>query len=266
MNMLKKLIIDTPLEAPARLLFRLLRGSNSPGSSSSPPSEWDIRNQRDETHTDQILRSTLTTTSNCVDIGAHVGEFLKRFIELSPEGHHFAFEPLPGLASALKVNFPMVSVFPCALGNRTGRVTFCHLLNLPGWSGLKTQPYPVASKVETIEVGIMRLDDVLPSDIRIDFIKVDVEGAELEVFEGAKATINRYRPCILFEHGKIHNLEYGTTPEMVYDLLVTECGLGIYCLDGKGPLTREELVTMYYASFASNYDRHSQMNYLARPV
>lgn len=266
MNILKKLIIDTPLEAPARTLLRRLRRRVSSGPLSSPRSEWDLRQQRDETHTDQILRSTLTTTSNCVDIGAHVGEFLKRFIELSPEGHHFAFEPLPALASALKVNFPMVSVFPCALGNCTGRVTFFHLLNLPGWSGLKAQPYPVASKVETIEVDIKRLDDILPPDTRIDFIKVDVEGAELEVFEGVKTTIKRNGPCILFEHGRIHNLECGTTPEMVYDLLVNDCGLGIYCLDGRGPLTKGELVELYHSSFASNYDRDSQMNYLARPM
>jgi len=53
---------------------------------------------------------------------------------------------------------------------------------------------------------------------------------------------------------------------MVYDLLVAECGLGIYCLDGKGALTKEEMVKIYHASFASNYNRHVQTNFLARPA
>ena len=228
--------------------------------------EWDLRVQRDNTCMDKILRSILTKTSNCIDIGAHEGLFLKRFMELSPEGHHFAFEALPGFASYLSANFPKVNVFNCALGNHSGRVTFNHVLNLPGWSGLKTQAYPVESKIKTIKVDMKRLDELMPSDIQIDFIKVDVEGAEFEVFEGAKDTIKKYKPSILFEHAKIHNLEYGTTPEMVYDLLVTECGLDIYCLDGRGPLTRVELAQIYHASYDSNYDRYAQTNFLAKPI
>src|SRR5687767_83443 len=203
-HMLKNLIIGTPLEAPARSLLRLLRGSESPRSKT----EWDLRTQRDEANINHLLRDTSKAGSNCVHIGAHQGVFLKRIIALSPEGRHFAFEPLPAMASALKVNFPTVDVFHCALGNRIGRVAFCHVLHLPAWSGLKTQPYPVKGKVETIEVDIKRLDDVLPPAVHIDFIKIDVEGAELEVLEGAKATIKQYRPSILFEHAKIHNLEY----------------------------------------------------------
>jgi len=109
----------------------------------------------------------------------------------------------------------------------------------------------------------MTLDDALPSDVRIDFIKIDVEWAEFEVLEGAKSTIKKYKPYILFEHAKIHNLEYVTTPKILYDLLVTECGLAIYCLGGKGPLSKGDLVNVYYASYASNYDRHAQTNLIA---
>src|SRR5208282_977131 len=131
MNKLKHLVVGTPLEGPARFLVRRLRGSNSP----SPQGEWDLRALRDETNMERVLRRTLTRTSNCVDIGAHAGVFLRRFTELSPEGHHFAFEPLPELASSLMTSFPMVSVFACALGNATGRVSYCHVLNMPTWSG-----------------------------------------------------------------------------------------------------------------------------------
>jgi FkbM family methyltransferase len=227
--------------------------------------EWDIRGQRDEADTENILRNVLTPASNCVDVGAHHGVFLKRFLELSPNGSHFAFEPLPALASVLKQDFPTVEIYSCALGNRTGRVRFCHALELPGWSGLKPQPYPVKTEVKIIEVELKKLDDVLSGNLPIHFIKIDVEGAELEVLEGARAVIQRYMPCILFEHAKIHNLEYRTTPKKIHKFLVDKCGLGIYSLNGKGPWTKRELEDIYYSSFYSDYDRNSQTNFLAKP-
>jgi FkbM family methyltransferase len=227
--------------------------------------EWGIRVQRDEADMDRLLHSSLNANSNCVDVGAHHGVFLKRFMELSPEGRHFAFEPLPALASVLKRDFPKVDLYFCALGNRSGRVRFCHALELPGWSGLKRQPYPVETEVKEIEVELKLLDNVLPDEVPIHFIKIDVEGAELEVLEGAVRTIRRYRPCILFEHAKIHNLEYRTTPKKIYDFLTGKCGLGIYSLNGYGPMTRSELINIYYASYDSDYDRNAQTNFIARP-
>jgi FkbM family methyltransferase len=226
--------------------------------------EWGIRVQRDEADMERILRTVLNANSNCVDVGAHHGVFLKRFLELSPAGRHFAFEPLPDLAAALKRDFPKADLFSCALGNRSGRVRFCHALELPGWSGFRRQPYPVKTDVKEIEVELRRLDDALPDDVPIHFIKIDVEGAELEVLEGAVNTIQRYKPCILFEHAKIHNLEYRTTPKKIYSYLTSKCGLGIYSLNGYGPLSKDELIDIYYSSYDLDYDRNAQTNFIAK--
>ncbi len=227
--------------------------------------EWGIRVQRDEANMERILRTVLNASSNCVDVGAHHGVFLKRFLELSPAGRHFAFEPLPDLAAALKRDFPEVDLFFCALGNQSGRVRFCHALELPGWSGFKRQPYPVKTEVKEIEVERRRMDEALPDEVPIHFIKIDVEGAELEVLEGAVNTIQRFKPCILFEHARIHNLEYRTTPKKIYNYLTGKCGLGIYCLDGNGPLNKDELIDIYYSSYDSDYDRNAQTNFIAKP-
>jgi FkbM family methyltransferase len=227
--------------------------------------EWGMRMQRDEADIERILRAELNAKSNCVDVGAHHGVFLKKFLALSPAGRHFAFEPLPDLAAALKREFPEVDLFSCALGNRSGLVRFCHALELPGWSGLKQQPYPVKTEVKKIDVELRRMDDALPDEAPIHFIKIDVEGAELEVLEGAVKTIQRYKPCILFEHAKIHNLEYRTTPNKIYNFLAGQCGLGIYSLNGDGPLNKDQLVHIYYSSYDSDYDRNAQTNFLAKP-
>lgn len=259
MNLIKKLLTDTPLENPARSVRKFFKkkisGENVP--------DWIIRTRRDDGYMDNILKKMLNNSSNCVDIGAHRGYFLKRFIELSPEGKHFAFEALPEFAEALKEKFPSAEIFNCALGNQSGFTNFCYVKNLPGWSGLKKQDYPEEGEVEMIEVEIKKLDEVLPGEVKIDFIKIDVEGAEYEVLEGAEKTIAEYKPVILFEHAKIHNAGYNTTPDMIYELLVKKFKLGIFSLDGTGPLSLKDLSGIYMSSFESNYDRNAQTNFIA---
>jgi hypothetical protein len=71
-----------------------------------------------------------------------------------------------------------------------------------------------------------------------------VEGAELEVLEGARQTIARFRPTVVFEHGRGAADHYGTRPERIFELL-DDCGLSIFDLDGNGPYTLDEFVTTY---------------------
>jgi hypothetical protein len=55
-------------------------------------------------------------------------------------------------------------------------------------------------------------------------IKIDVEGAELLLIRGARETIAKNKPVIVFEHGLGGADSYGHTPEQVFDLLI-DCGL-----------------------------------------
>lgn len=238
-------------------LFRLFRRRHL--------SEWALRAERDDKNTGRLLRRLLKKDSSCVDVGAHVGTFLERFIQLSPAGKHYAFEPLPLLASGLRTKFPTVEVHSCALSNRAGMASFYHVPGLEAWSGLQMQEYPQAAEPKVIQVELKRLDDVLGMNVQVDFIKIDVEGAELEVLTGAEATIKRCRPVILFEHAKIHNEHYPTTPAMVYDFLVDGCGLEIWDLQLSRAFGRSGFADVYEASAASNYDRKAQTNFVARP-
>jgi len=262
MNPIKKLLTGTSLESPARSVKNLFKGNKN---TVNVP-DWVIRTKRDDDYMDNILKKILNRSSSCVDIGAHRGYFLKRFIELSPEGRHFAFEALPEFAKALREKFPTVNIFNYALGNQTGFTKFCYVKNLPGWSGLKKQDYPEESNVEMIEVEMKKLDEVLSDEGKIDFIKIDVEGAEYEVLEGSEKIISKYKPVVLFEHAKIHNAEYDTTPEKIYNLIVEKFNLGIFSLDGTGPLNLNDLTKIYNTSFESKYDRNAQTNFLAKSV
>lgn len=80
-------------------------------------------------------------------------------------------------------------------------------------------------------------------------IKIDVEGAELHVLEGAIETIKRTKPIIIFEHGLRASDYYGANPEKIYKL-ISNCGMHISTmknwLSNKNRFTLEEFKNQYY--------------------
>lgn len=198
----------------------------------------------------QIMAKVLSRDSCGVDVGCHKGMFLKSMLALAPEGCHYAFEPIPALAANLRKHFPGVSVHEIALSDSEGTATFRHVLSRPAYSGLQERDYPEKKQmIDLIEVKTATLDSIVPADQKIDFVKVDVEGGEFGVFLGAKKTITTHKPHIVFEHGKGAAPHYGTTPQMVFDLLVGELGLSISLLPAwlatEPPLTRDEFIRQF---------------------
>ena len=181
-----------------------------------------------------VMRRCLRSSSNCVDVGCHEGSILREMLALAGDGRHFAFEPLPGFYKRLVERFghlARVEIFDVALSNEAGSSSFQHVVTNPGYSGLRRRRYDRSyERVEAIQVKTDLMDALVPADVRVDFIKIDVEGAELQVLEGAMETIRRSRPVIIFEHGLGGADHYGTAPEEVYDLL-SECGLLVSVLD-----------------------------------
>jgi FkbM family methyltransferase len=211
---------------------------------------------RDHEQLVALLGEVLRPDSNCVDAGAHAGSVLREIVALAPLGRHIAWEPLPDFAKLLAAEFPSVEVREAALSDNPGERDFAHLLERPGWSGFHARPVPGAATVESIRVRCERLDDVVPADLRIDLIKLDVEGAEEEVLRGAVETLRRDRPVIAFEHGLGSAEYYGTTPLHIHDLLVRRLGYEIYGLAGEGPYGA--------ARFAEIFARRERVNFLAR--
>jgi FkbM family methyltransferase len=197
-----------------------------------------------------VMQRILKRDSNCIDVGCHRGDILRAIISVAPDGTHYAFEPIPEMFQALQAEFPNVRVFDLALSDGTAEATFQHVTTNPGYSGLRRRRYD--SEVETIReirVKTASLDRILPKDLPIDFIKVDVEGAELAVFTGAVETIARNRPLIIFEHGLGAADCYGTRPEVVYELLIERAGLHVFLMKDwlamGGALTRAEFVRQF---------------------
>jgi FkbM family methyltransferase len=131
------------------------------------------------------LRSVVTAGMTAVDVGAHVGYFTLLFAELvGPTGRVFALEPVEANLGFLRENLEAngvanVSVLPLAAANSNGERRL-HLSWLSSCHGF--HEHPVRGSVAVTTVPTVRLDDEL--DGAVDVVKVDVEGAELDVLEG----------------------------------------------------------------------------------
>ena len=151
------------------------------------------------------------------DIGMNFGYFTCLLASICTEVH--GFEPVGWLAGRARANvqlnaFANVTINELALSDHTGTA----LLNLPdpdhcNW-GTSSLVHKSSSQTAVVEVPLETLDNYCAAHgvTRLDFIKVDVEGAEHLVFRGAQKALELMRPTIIFEY----NTESG--PE-AYDLL-----------------------------------------------
>ena len=176
----------------------------------------------------------LRPDSNAADVGCNRGAVLREIVRLAPRGRHFAFEPLPGLHRRLRRRFPGVTCVPAALSDAPGTVAFTHYPGMDILSGLARRPFAGDVGVAEIAVRADTLDAAVPPDVRLDFVSIDVEGAEYRVLRGAAGVLRRCRPVVAFECAKGLLDLHGHAPEQVYDVLA-ECGLEVRPLAGWSP-------------------------------
>ncbi|MEX0813056.1 MAG: FkbM family methyltransferase [Chitinophagales bacterium] len=200
-----------------------------------------------------LMQKLLNANSNCIDIGCHKGEILDKIIEFSPNGNHFGFEPLPNFYKRLVERYKSngkISILPHALSNEKGETEFTYVKSNPAYSGIRKRKFDRnKEETEKIKVEKAALDDLIDPDLPIHFIKIDVEGGELGVLQGAKKTIEKWQPHIIFEHGLGAADCYGTKPEMLFDF-ISACDLKISNLDaylcGKPALEKENFCQQFY--------------------
>jgi FkbM family methyltransferase len=241
-----------------------LTNGSSAQTSAAPaaPDPVALASQRDQSDFQQmrrLLAFTLEVGGNCIDVGAHRGAVLAEMVRVAPEGRHLAFEPIPELCELLRQNFPTVEVHQAALSSQPGSSEFAHVRgHAEGWSGLRFRPLPGGeqAEIENIEVRLEVLDQVLDPDYRPAVIKIDVEGAEQQVFEGALSTLRRHRPVVIFEHGSGSAETYGTRPSDIYSLLRDEVAYRIVDLDGNGPYTLSDFERTFYTMQRVNFVAH----------
>jgi hypothetical protein len=118
----------------------------------------------------------------------------------------------------VEAKVPQATKFEIAAGEQNTDATFAEDRRLPGYSRLLTAS---DKDVETYQVQVRRLDDVLADIGKIDLIKLDIQGAELSALKGAKTLISKWQPLIIFECGQEYGAaEAGYDRKLLYDYLV----------------------------------------------
>lgn len=136
----------------------------------------------------------------CLDIGAHIGEFSENILRLSPECELIAIEANPNCEPYLnkrKLRYEMI-----ALGAQEGTADlYIEAVNEIGTGASlykeNTQWYE-GDKSKTVQVAVDTLDNrsYFKNEI-IDLVKIDVQGAELDILNGGRHTIMRTNYALL---------------------------------------------------------------------
>ncbi len=147
--------------------------------------------------TTRWIKDTLKPGMTAVDVGANIGWFtLQMARAVSPQGQVWAFEPCQDffwrMINHVALNrLNNVYSFNVALSDKSGPVRL--VKNLPPYESSAT----VTSDPSGVPVAAHLLDEFPLT--RCDLIKIDVDGHEYQVIQGARKTIETFRPAMVIE-------------------------------------------------------------------
>jgi FkbM family methyltransferase len=159
------------------------------------------RGQPPETRELGLFLAALRPGATAVDVGAYLGLYTCLAArQVGPEGGVIAFEPDPDTCRYLRRNVSAnglaerVRVEEAVVADRSGTASlFFH--RHPDMNSIR----PNDGSSRTIRCEAVRLDDALDGCQGVSVVKIDAEGAELRILEGARETIRRHRPALLVE-------------------------------------------------------------------
>lgn len=177
------------------------------------------------------------------DVGANLGQTIKKMCSIYPQAKIYAFEPSKNCFETLQINFDTanVSLHNLAVGSNCGNLEF----NEYSWSALNSllkRAYGTAKILETYQVEVVTIDSFCKNNAvnHIHLLKTDTEGYELNVLKGASDMMKRnaiqfvYVEIFFNENyvgqssfGDIYNFLLENRFELVrfYDVLYTDDGV-----------------------------------------
>jgi len=155
----------------------------------------------------KLIASHLKDGDVFFDVGANIGLFSLYLKRLYPDLKCYLFEPFPTLFNCLKLtlkNSKMedVHINDYALCNENKELEFfIDTFNDGGHSLDSSSISSRSKKAQSLKIQGKKLDSfVAENNIdRIDFLKIDIQGAEVEFLKGARESINKFKPKIMVE-------------------------------------------------------------------
>jgi FkbM family methyltransferase len=150
------------------------------------------------------IQLALIDSGNTIfDIGGNYGWYACHVGKKFPECAIYSFEPIPATYSFLEKNIQLnhlknISAVPIGFSDSKGSFEFSYDPALSVNASLKN--VSASANVVSVTCQVDTVDEYLKGkDIVIDFVKCDVEGAELLVFKGALETLKSHKPIVFSE-------------------------------------------------------------------
>ncbi len=198
-----------------------------------------------------LFRNIVQEGDVVLDLGAHIGYYTLLFAQLvGPQGKVYAFEAHPDNAALLRKSiaesgYDNVVIENKAVWEKTGKFPLYEASHCSEDHRMSAAPDHSAS----ITIDAVALDDYFPSDMHVDFIKMDIQGAEGHALKGMKDLLASQKQVSIvteFEPECLDRSEVGT---QAFLHLLTEQGFNCYDLEGDGglktPVQPETLCTQY---------------------
>ncbi len=165
-----------------------------------------------------------------VDVGANCGLYTRKLARLSRQVH--AFEPAPKMADLLRrTSASNVSVHEIALSDQPGSAELFTPQGdhepVYGLASLESNVVRSSERIRSTTVPTARLDAVIKQDVA--FVKVDVEGHELNVLHGAEELLEQSQPVFLVEAEDRHRTD---ATRSIFEFFASRSYRGFFLKDG----------------------------------
>jgi len=217
------------------------------------------RNGCYEPETVNIFNQIIKPGMVFLDIGTHVGQYTLLASKLvGPDGAVHSFEPDPDTFAHLALNVSMnnlqnVHPVQAALSGKNGWADF--YLSSSGYMGTNSLRTPSYHSGEVCKVRTITLDSYIKENniAKIDVMKLDVEGAEIDILQSSLNILKDMKPLLVVEFNKVADMRFDHSAHGLKDLL-TSLGYEILRIDNDG-----------LRQYREEDDAPSYFNVLARP-
>jgi len=188
-----------------------------------------------ESEDSAMIMKLVAAAQNIVDIGANMGWYSINIAKTFPDCHVYAFEPIPRTFDFLERNIQLnalenIHAYPFGLSNERKDLVFYYYTE----GSVNASSANLSERVDAdlITCQVERLDDFVDSlKLRVDFIKCDVEGAELFAFQGGLETLKRDKPIVFTEMLRKWAAKFNYHPNKIINIFSS---IGYRCFYVKG--------------------------------
>mgnify|MGYP006409962503 CR=1 FL=1 len=213
-----------------------------------------IRGHHEKTAT-RIAREAIKEGDTVIDIGANIGYYTLLFAKwVGPHGKVYAFEPEPSNFQLLEKNvkannYKNVTIFQKAVSDKNDKLTFY----ISDESSAANQLFKPKKYSKIIEVDSIKLDECFSHDQKIDFIKIDIQGAEGTAIKGMTSLLEKNSNTVIMQEWWPDAIKKYHMDSDEHLKILDKLGYSFYEIDGQhdtvNPITLSKLMEKYPNEF-----------------